>query len=1114
MKIISLPFLLSKKKTLLIVIMKTFLVICFLTTFGFTSKSVFSQDTEIVIKSNKVVPVEEVFDLLKEQTTHTYIYSIDLFDAMPKVTLKKGKTTVGKLLESTVSKLGYAVEYEEDGTILVFGSGIIPDNDIVKQEQSTVSGTVTDPTGMPIPGVNVIEKGTSNGVVTDFDGEFSIDVSPGDVLIFSYLGYETIEREVEGDAPLDIIMETSASALEEVVVVGYGTQEKASMTSAVTTVSGEDLTERSSRNLSSSLQGLAPGLTVWDRGGAPGSANMSVNIRGVTTLGGNNPLVIVDGIEQNLNDIDPNNIESLSILKDAASTAIYGSRGANGVIIVTTKRGEEGDLQIRYKASVDFQNLTMVPEHLGTEEYLRLQNTAYINRGSDPLYSEEEIEGYVSGEDRLQYPLPNNWFDVVIRENAPMQRHMMAISGGTEQLRTNVIFNYFNQEGLYPNQDSQRYGIRINNDLELSQDLNVRADINLSRKNRYTFNNEGNVYHRMIHSSQFTVPRFPDGTYGLSRQGHNPLAWTDTEIVGATESTSDAALINLQATWDILDNLSFTSQYGIDVNKYSSLTNIPTYEIRDYFNPDVIKRRNNVNELSENRSESLRRSWNNTLNYDLDISSHSLGLLLGYSEISNDYKGLYANGRDFYNDELLDLGLSDPLSRDLSSSYTDWGLRSFFGRLNYSFRERYIIEFNMRYDGSSRFPAGSRYIFFPSVAGAWRISEEDFWEPLEETINEFKLRGSWGETGNQNVGLYTYFENLNLANYYVFGGTPVTGVRQTNFTTPNLTWETTTQTNLGFDLAMFDNQFNVIFDWYNKITEGILLSLPLPGLVGLYPSASNAGSVKNTGWELQLNYRDMIGDFDYNATFGISDLRNEIISLAGTGPYFSGEDDRLVRMVGEEIDALWGYRTDGYYTPEDFENGYPTLAGDAKLGDIKYLDLNNDGTINADDKTIIGSTIPHLTYSANIEVGWKNFDFLLQLQGVGEQDMSINGAFIEAGSWEGFTPAIAGDYWTPENTDALFPRPQKQTSKNSWPADRWVVDGSYLRLKNLQLGYSFSEDLLNEISLKNLRLFVGGTNLFTVSELNEWGIDAESPTGRGDFYPTTRNYTIGVNLTL
>ncbi|MDG3581127.1 SusC/RagA family TonB-linked outer membrane protein [Galbibacter pacificus] len=1097
-------------------IMKTFIFFCCFITFAFNPKEGYSQNAKIVINSDSELSIEEIFGLIKRQTDYTFIYRSDLFEDFPKVQLEKGIIKAGDLLEKSLAGEGFTYSFTKEGTILLEKKSV----KTLKTLQQSVSGTVYDNEGYPLPGATVSVKNNEGiGTQTDFNGVYSLEINDleNTVLVFRYLGFRTLEVPLDGKSTLDVTLEEDAQSLDEIVVVGYGKQKKVSMTSAVSSISSDELVERPTKNLSAGLQGLAPGLTVIDRGGSPGSSDVNMYIRGVTTLGNNNPLVIIDGIEMNINDVDPNNVESISVLKDAASTAIYGSRGANGVILITTKRGKKGKFAVNYNQTLDMQNLTVEPEHMETEAYLRLQNTAYQNRGSDPLYSEEEIQKYVDGSDRLRYPLPNEFFDAVIQDDAPMQRHALSIAGGTEILRTNVMLNYFDQDGIYPNQNLKRYRVRVNNDINLSEKLLVSADVSLAKKDRHTFRDQDNVYHRMLHSSQFTVPRFPDGTYGLSKQRHNPLAWTDTNIVGATDATTYNGLVNLKATWDIVPGLSFSSQYAVDLSDYSSVTNIPTYEIRDYFNPDVVLKNNEVNQLTEYRSQSLQKTWNNTLTYNLVLGKHDMSALAGYSEISYDYKELESNGRNFYNDDLRDLSLSDPLNREINSLYTDWGLRSLFGRLNYSFDEKYILEFNMRYDGSSRFPENNRYTFFPSVAGAWRISKEPFWNSVKSVINEFKIRASWGETGNQNVGLYTYYDNLNLANYYVFNGVPVTGVRQTDFASQDLTWETTTQTDIGFDMSFFQNKINIALDWFKKETEGILLELPIPGIVGLNPSATNAGSVENKGWELQVNYQNAVGDFRYSITGNISDVKNKITDLAGTGPYYANEQDMFIRKEGESIDALFGYVTDGLLTQEDIDNDYPTYASDATAGDIKYLDISGpdgvpDGMITADDRKVIGSSIPRLTYSSVINLGWKNFDFNLQLQGVGNKDIMLYGALVEAGSWEGFTIDIAEDYWTPDNLDARFPRPQKQNNKNSRPSDWWMVNGAYLRVKNLQFGYSLPTDVIKKFGVSRLRLFVGGTNLWTISDLNEWGLDAEAATGRGVFYPATKTYTLGLNV--
>jgi TonB-linked SusC/RagA family outer membrane protein len=989
------------------------------------------------------------------------------------------------------------------------------------QATGQITGTVTSTTGVALAGATVNVRGTDRSAVTDAAGRYTITAVPAGThqVRVTRLGYGEQSGPVTvaaGEtATADFQLTMQAVELEGVVAVGYGTQRKEELTSAVTAVEGEALAKRPARNIQSALQGHIPGVAVWDQGGEPGAARMFFRIRGTTTLGNNNPLVIVDGIEQNWADINPNEIETISVLKDAASTAIYGSRGANGIVLVTTRRGKAGDFKVSYNTYLDLQNLAVEPEHMDVESYLRLQNLAFENRrGGSAKYSEEVIQQYVSGEDRLRYPLPNTWFETVIRDNAPMQNHSLTISGGTAQLTSLAALNYFDQQGVYPNRDARRYQFRLNNDFRVNDRIKLSADLNIRRSERSRPNYGGNTYHWMIHGSQWTVPRYPDGTYGLSPQGRNPLAFSDPDYFGMEKQQTDYGVLNLQGNWEILRGLEFASQYGIEMDQQSGLENNPTYEIRDYWNRDVVLQQNNVNRLSERREEYLQRTWNSTLTYRTRLLDHGITLLGGYSEIAFDRDSLWVSGRGLYNNDVRALDQSDPEDRGTVSRYTDWGLRSFFGRAHYSFADRYLLEMNVRYDGSSRFPEGDRYTFFPSVSAGWRVSEEPFWEPLRGVVSEFKPRASWGRTGNQNVGLYTYFDRLDIGNYYVFNNTPAVGVRQNALTARGLTWETTTQTNVGLDASLFDGELNLTFDWFDKLTEGILLNLPVPGVLGLYPAATNAGSVKNTGWELQLGHRGATGDLGYGLSVNLADVRNEVVDLAGTGPYYSQSKNWLVIQEGSPIHSLWGYRTDGYYTQADFDNKYPKLSGDARVGDIKYLDVNGDGVLSPEDRTVLGSTLPRWTYGSALDLNWRNLDFNLQMQGVARQDMAVWGAFVENGSWEGFALAKGRDYWTPENPNARFPRPQKNSNKNSEPSDWWVESAAYLRLKNVQLGYTLPEGIGRRAGLGRMRVFAGGTNLFTISGLNDWGIDAETVTGRSDYYPALRSYTVGLNLDL
>jgi TonB-linked SusC/RagA family outer membrane protein len=984
--------------------------------------------------------------------------------------------------------------------------------------QETVTGRVVDAqTGESLPGVNLAIQGTTTGTTTNPDGNFELTVpNLQETLIVSYIGYSRQEVQIDGRTEIEIELIPEIIAGDELVVIGYGTQRRSDITSAVTPVSSEVISRRSARNLTSSLQGMAPGVTVTDLGGEPGAANTNIRIRGVTTLGNTNPLFIVDGVEQSFNDINPNDIESITILEDATSTAIYGSRAANGVVVIETKRGSENEIHINFNGRVDFQNLTIVPEHLDTEEHMRLQNLGFENRGSAPRFSEEDIQNTIRGDNLLEYPEPNTWFDTVIQRNAPMVRNSLSISGGGSVLRTYGSFSHFDQQGIYPNRDAQNYQLNLNNDIFITDNISFRADLRLQRNNRVSTNGiGGGIYHNMIHGSQFTVPRFPDGTYGLSPQGHNPLAWTDPVISGLNEQVSYNTFVNLRGSWNIIEGLIFTSRFAIDQNDFTRERSWPTFEIRDYFNPNAVLRNRQVNELDALKEESTQITWYNTLGYVFSLENHNFDLLGGFSQETYEFESFFAGGRNLYNNDLRNLGLSESDNRSISSSRSDWGLQSLFSRVNYNYSNRYYLEFNMRYDGSSRFAEGDRYTFFPSASVGWRISEENFWQNMSEVIDEFMLRASWGETGNQNVGLYTYFDNLSLQqNAYVFNDNPQLGIAQNQVTSEGLTWETTTQTNIGFDMSFYDGQLETSFDWYHKDTEGILLTLPIAGVVGLSPAATNAGSVKNVGWGAQITHRNYIDDLFYSISLNLSDVRNEITDLAGTGPFFAGERDWMVRMEGHPIDAIWGYETNGFLTEEDFENGYPTFSSDAHPGDIKYVDRNGDGVISAEDRTVIGSTLPRYEFGANLDFSWRNIDLNMQIQGVGSRDVALVGAFPEGGTWEGFTIKKAGDYWAPDNPDARFPRPQKQTLKNQQPSDWWLEDGAYIRLKNLQIGYSLPVSITSQLGIQNARFFIGGTNLVTFSGLNNWGLDAEAPLGRGDYYPPVKTYTIGINLNI
>jgi TonB-linked SusC/RagA family outer membrane protein len=505
---------------------------------------------------------------------------------------------------------------------------------------------------------------------------------------------------------------------------------------------------------------------------------------------------------------------------------------------------------------------------------------------------------------------------------------------------------------------------------------------------------------------------------------------------------------------------------------------------------------------------------NNLLIYETTWRKHSLNALAGYSQISNQEKTLFASRNDFYNNDVQSLSQGSDASRGNGGVDMSWGLRSYFGRFTYNFSEKYFFEANARYDGSSRFTGNNKYSFFPSFSGAWRVSQEPFWASLSHIVDEFKIRGSWGKSGNQSVPLYSYFETLAASNYN-FNNSSAQGIALATLANQNLTWETTTQTDIGTDLQFLKGKFGMTFDYFKKRTDGILLTLPIPAVVGLNPPPQNAGVVENKGWEFSLTHRSNIGGLRYSVTGNISDMKNRIISLEGTGPYITGTTGNTltVRQEGDPIDAYIGFKSLGLFQSKDEVSKYPVFDPATSAGDVKYADLNNDGKITTADLTVIGSDIPRYTFGINSNLQFKGFDMNIFFQGVGKANAIPEGALRQMGNWGAFALDMHKDYWTPENPQARFPRPVKEKNINTQMSDFWMINTAYLKLKNLQIGYTFPSAFAEKIRIQRMRMYVSGSNLFTISKATAYGLDPEFPSGRVAYYPQLALYTVGVNVT-
>ena len=989
-----------------------------------------------------------------------------------------------------------------------------------------VSGTVTDETGNALAGVSVQVKGTSRGTTTNKDGTYSLQVENGAVLVFSYVGFESREVKYSGQSHLDIQLGLSSKSLNEVVIdVGYGTQKKVSLTSAVSQISGDELVRRPVSSIQQALQGKLPGLTILDKGGSPGSPNTHVVVRGVNTpyqpvglasrgiseIGDNEPLVIVDGIEQPYQNINPEDIETLSVLKDASSTAIYGSRAANGVILITTKRAHSGKVTVNYNGFYARQKSVNNPVPMDIESYLRLQNAAYENVGSAPKYTEEQIQQYVTGSktDPLDYPLPYNWYNVMLH-TAPQQNHALSVAGGSENIKARLSVRYQDQEGIIANTDSKLNEIRLNNDYKISPKINVSTDIDYRYQNNLEPHLINEIFRQFMQNAIWDVPKYPNGNYGGGTQGNNPLLLA--EQGGTNQVNSNYIIGNIKGTWEIMKGLSFTTQFAERSTSVFGKDYVNTWETRD---STKVKKRNLHNNLTETRNTVREWTLNNLLNYSTNIGEHLLKFLLGYSQIDNKSTSVWAYRQDFYNNSVTSLGQgANDATKDNGGGDSEWGLRSYFGRINYSFKSKYLFEANGRFDGSSRFTGNNKYSFFPSFSAGWRISQEKFWKQILPAVNELKLRGSWGKTGNQAVALYSFYPTLNLVTYD-FNGNLAQGYVQRQQANPDLTWETTTQSDVGLDGALFGNRISFTIDYYKKRTEGILLNLPVPGTLGLNGGPQNAGIVDNYGWEFTAGTRNRFGKVGLDATLNLAINQNKVVDLAGTGPYIYGNDidPRYITGEGYPINSFWGYKTDGLFQSDEEAAKYPEFMRPAKAGDVKVLDLNNDGKIDPADMTYLGNSFPKYTFGAAINFSYDRFILNMTWQGAADVGMRYSRALGEAGNYEGFTPDIyTNNYWTPDNTTAYFARPTKQDLRNQASTDRMILNASYLRLKNIQLVYQFPPSLIKKVLLQQASIYVSATNVLTFSKLNKWHLDPEASSGWQDYYPETSLYTVGVNL--
>ena len=1056
--------------------------------------------------------LKDYLNTIEKQTDYLFIY-----DAGVNVNKRISVNMVGKSIKEVLDNLStqLGLNYSQKGSYIVLSSYKAKETSApVIAQKKTITGVVTDDLGEPIIGANVIEKGTTNGIITDIDGKFTLEVAPGAVVQVSYIGYNTQEVKVGNQSTLAIQLVEDTQALSEVVVVGYGVQRKVTTTGAVTKLEGDEINKMTVVNATKALQGLSPGITVVDRGGAPGSDDPEIYLRGVGTTGNAKPLVLVDGIEMSLSQIPSSEIENISVLKDAASASIYGSRAAHGVILVTTKRGKEGKVKLSYDGTIGFQDRAVRAEQVSAREYMTMVNEALVNSGGSIKYSEDDILATERGDDPYNHSYLN-WANEVYKPTYITQ-HTLNLTGGSEVGRYLVSFDYLDQPGLVKNTEYQRYSYRVNTDLNIGKMLKVSSDVTYRHVDRLWPESLGSVQYD-VWSMQPTSPvRYENGDYRLDKQNRNAISLMDLDVVGEDRYNMDVVYGQVKADFEPIKDLVFTGMASLNGSWDRRKIHYKNYK---YYNEagELVTQRNNPNSVKDSRNNSYQMTLRFLANYKKRFGdNHDLALLYGMEQIS--YRNYYsmAQRKDLISDALPDVSLGSAGSQFAEGYPTKWGINSFFGRVNYGFKDKYLFEANIRTDGSSRFAKGHKWGVFPSFSAAWRISEEGFMKNLG-FVDNLKLRASWGQTGNERIDAFMYLPQYNTSNV-VMNGSLVSAVYQKKMANPDVTWETVEQTNIGLDFGFLNNTIYGELDWYSKDTKDILLALGIPHFIGLDAPEQNAGVVRNSGVEAMVGFRKTFGEFTFNTSFNLAYNKNEWIDRGGDDKNISGYN---IQTIGSPLNAFYIYQADGLIANEQELEEYrakyksdPRGMSDLHAGDVKLVDTNNDGTIDPDDRQIFASNIPKFTYGWNISGEYKGFDLSLLFQGSSGANRMMYGEWIEGPSYEAFTGVHFRDRWTEENQNgnAEMPRLEAANNRNASTYNSFFLKKTnYLRLKNAQLGYTFSKGITDKLRITKLRLYVSGSNLLTFSSLYQ-GLDPEGKSDRINDFPPLKIVNFGVNI--
>lgn len=1017
------------------------------------------------------------------------------------------------------------------------GNELVAQSSATQHKKGTISGKVTDKNGDALIGVSVKIKGTNTGTITDVNGEFSLsNIDPSTVLLFTYIGMNNLEVKVDNRSSVNVKMVDNSVSMDEVVVVGYGTQKNSTLTGSVSKMNGKDFVKSPQANVSNSLAGKVSGIIANNRSGEPGYDGSTFYVRGMSTTGNNDVLIVVDGVPGQiggLDRLDPNDIASVTILKDA-SAAVYGSRAANGAILVTTKRGTAGKPTLTYSFNQGFSSPTRLPKVADASTYAAIRNEIeyYNNKagGMNQVYSAAEIQKFADGSDPINYP-NTDWQSETLKSTALQNQHSLSFTGGTDNLKYYVSLGKIHQEGIYKNGATKydQYNVRSNIDATINSRFKVGLNLSGREEDRqYPISSAGDIFRAIYRAYPTVVATYPNGYPSTGIENNNPVVMA-TDMGGLSKNPTYVINGSLKASYSIpyIDGLTLEGMLSADKSfNFKKSFNAP-YVLYNYdkgtnaYTTSLTGGSAGKAKLDESQINTSLVTANLKLNYSKQFGRNTINSFLIYEESTNKVEEFGATRLNFPTIQTPELsqGGSAAADKDNYGKSSVFTRRSYIGRLAYDYGEKYMAEAQFRVDGSSIFPKGKQYGFFPSVSAGWRISQENWFKNNVSFINDLKFRVSYGILGNDNVSAYQYYNNYSFANNYVLGSDIQSGIDLIKLANPNITWETSKKTDIGFN-AKFLKNFTMEFIYFKQVRSNILAvrnaSIPsISGIVNPYNDGSssynplvpseNIGKINNGGFEATLGYSHE-GDFSYNISGNVTYAKSKIINIDEA----SGLVD-YQKQTGLPLNTYLLYNSIGIFRTQADLDKYPHLAN-AQLGDLILEDHNGDKKITADDmvRSKYGN-VPELTYGINMGASWKNFDISLVFSG---QAMVSNYVLPESGTVGNFYSAWADNRWSPTNINGSYPRVDTRASSSINgglnPNTFWLDNSAFIRLKNIVFGYTLPQDIISHVGLSKARIYVNAFNLFTITKVKDY--DPEGNNQSAQFYPQQRIINVGLNI--